>query len=601
MKMKQVIENELKKIIEYSKKNDVEISQETAFDYLAVQYYCYQSNHIEEIWYDIKDNNLTDGKNDGGIDFVFFDDENGKVVIGQNKLSTNIDKNAAVAELQKTLKTIEDFDKKNVQSYNQSLRRNVQNALDRLTDETIGNIEIVFFHLSSFNDKKVKEKIEDQSAVSNIEFMDETALEELILKIKSEIQLVKEHKFNLDGSKNFLSYENDDKQGAIVNISSHSLIEAYNKYNSEGLFNLNIRRYIRSKSVDDGINQTLNKKRDNFWFLNNGLTIACDDYQIDGNVLKLFDFSIVNGGQTTTLISKYDGSNREEFFIPCKIVKSINKLNDEDRMVFFNDIAEATNSQKPIQPRDLKSNSPEMLQLQQLLLDKKIYLEIKRGSKQPRNTDKKIKNDDLAQILFSFVNQKPGTARSNKKGLFSVNKNYMAIFRKNYVKDPKQAAFLYDLIELNNRFDSISKSLKSNSENALTAEEMNVFSNGKMAIFAILGLFYRLVNRDLERSELLNTPNLVEEIDFNYASFISNYKSDDINTLLIDLIIEITQYLSECYHKEFDNQKATSVSNFFKTDKKYTDKIIPHVVKEYRTDRKWKAFLDEYGELFLRA
>ncbi|MDT2763742.1 AIPR family protein [Enterococcus asini] len=409
--MNQIIENELDKIIRYSEKHGQKFTREKAFDFLTIQYFCYQTSQIEKIWFDIENDNFTDGKDDGGIDFAFFDEEDGKAIIGQNKLSETIDRNKAVSELNKTIKTLKDFEKKRVQAYNSRVRKNVQNALDRLTDETIGNIEVVFFHISKFDEKKTRECLLDQDTVSNIEFLDEKSLEELILKIKSDIQLVPQHKFNLDESKNYLEYTNNNKEGVIVNINSTSLIDAYNKYNSEGLFNLNIRRYIRSKTVDDGINQTLNKDRENFWFLNNGLTIACEDFQLDGNVLKLFNFSIVNGGQTTTLISNYKGSNTEEFFVPCKIVKSTVSLTDSERMNFFNNIAEATNSQKPIQPRDLKSNSPEMIQLQQLLEQKEIFLEIKRGISAPKKFKKKIRNDDLAQILFSFVNQKPGTAR----------------------------------------------------------------------------------------------------------------------------------------------------------------------------------------------
>ncbi|MGH2161927.1 AIPR family protein, partial [Enterococcus faecalis] len=173
-----------------------------------------------------------------------------------------------------------------------------------------------------------------------------------------------------------------------------------------------------------------------------------------------------------------------------------NHLDDDERMDFFNDIAEATNSQKPIQPRDLKSNSREMIQLQKLLEEKGIFLEIKRGISAPNTYSKKIKNDDLAQIIFSFVNQKPGTARSNKNSLFSVNRNYEDIFRKNYVKDRNQTDFLLDLIDLNQRFNFIKSELRESGNKALSVDELNVFSNGKMIIFAILGLFYRLINKD---------------------------------------------------------------------------------------------------------
>lgn len=422
----------------------------------------------------------------------------------------------------------------------------------------------------------------------------------MIQKVKFEIQLVSEHKFNLDKTKNYLEYNTDNKKGIIVNICSTSLIDAYNKFSSEGLFNLNIRRFIRSKTVDDGINHTLESERSDFWFLNNGLTIACDDFHVDGNVLKLYKFSIVNGGQTTTLISKYQGTNNEEFFIPCKIVKSTDDLSESERSRFFNNVAEATNSQKPIQPRDLKSNAPEMLHLQDLLLKKKIYLEIKRGASTTRGMEK-IRNDELAQIIYSFVNQKPGTSRSNKKGLFSVNKNYKAIFMRNYSNDSNKRAFLFDLIDLNRRFDNISKEFKAKKKAFLTPDEMNVFSNGKTSIFALFGFIYRLINEDLDRAALITDPSLIEDSRFEYGAFISNYVDDDIDDKLIELIYDLTQGLSECYENEYEKGKVTSVSNFFKTDRKYYDVIVPYFAKFYRKDTKWKELFNGYSKMFLRS
>ncbi|MGH2232945.1 hypothetical protein ACQ1ZI_15190, partial [Enterococcus faecalis] len=188
----------------------------------------------------------------------------------------------------------------------------------------------------------------------------------------------------------------------------------------------------------------------------------------------------------------------------------------------------------------------------------------------------------------------------NKNSLFSVNRNYEDIFRKNYVKDRNQTDFLLDLIDLNQRFNFIKSELRESGNKALSVDELNVFSNGKMIIFAILGLFYRLINKDLYRSELLNQINLLEESHFTYGSFISNYKGDDIDNLLKDLIIEITSDLTELYIQEYDGTKVTSISNFFKTDKKYIEIIVPYFLKKYRIDRKWDEFVLPYKDLFLR-
>ena len=66
--------------------------------------------------------------------------------------------------------------------------------------------------------------------------------------------------------------------------------------------------------------------RDNFWFLNNGIIIACTEFEPDGDTIKLHNFSIVNDGQTTQLIGTYKGTNTKEFYIPCKIVATKNDI-----------------------------------------------------------------------------------------------------------------------------------------------------------------------------------------------------------------------------------------------------------------------------------
>ncbi len=50
------------------------------------------------------------------------------------------------------------------------------------------------------------------------------------------------------------------------------------------------------------------------------------------------------------------------------------------------------------------------------LASENIYLEIKRGSKKPKKQifNFSIKNDELGQLILSFVHQRPGTARSGK-------------------------------------------------------------------------------------------------------------------------------------------------------------------------------------------
>ena len=589
----EIIKHELKKIIEFSEKIGESLSEEQAFNFLILQYFYFNGSDISSKWVDIK-SCITDGPNDGGIDFVYFDEDNSKIIIGQNKCVKQISVNESLNEFNKVLRTIKDFELQKTGSYNNRLKEVLQDSLDRLTDENIGNIEFVFSCSSALNKNKVIEKIMSNES-HMIEQITLNAIEDIETRIElfqSIINKVSEAKLKLDKPKNFLSYKSENMEGIFVNISSKSLTKIYNKYKDKGLFDLNIRKYIRNKLVDDSITDTIRNNSENFWFLNNGLTIACDEFSLDGDNIRLYDFSIVNGGQTTNLIGK--SNTEKEFFIPCKIVRNLDG-NDEN---FFSKIAEATNSQKPIQSKDLKSNSPEMRRLKALLKDYKIDLEIKRGDKKLPSSYTKIKNDELAQIILSFVNQKPGTSRSSKNSLFSNNKYYSLIFKQPYHKSDEKKKFLVDLIDLNTRFTYINDKLKKPGE--LQVEEQIILKNGKQILFSLFGVVYQLVNNDLTLEELKHDDSLLTTRDFPYNSLLSNYTSDDIDSKLTDLIKLLINILAKEYDNQYRNGKVTSVSNFFKTDKKYQDDILRKTfIPEFSRTRNYDELM-EYASIFKR-
>lgn len=399
---------------------------------------------------------ITDGSNDGGIDFLNYDEEDNKVSICQAKYTGSLSFEQVITELDKMCSTVHNFKASHTGSYNDRLKKALQNALDRLPDDYAENIEYVIFTTSPIDVNGVKKKIENTQHSFSIDTVSVYTLDDIertIQRNQETLSTVSSEKIKLDRANNYLEYESDDLEGIFCSVLSSSIVQLYNKYSGAGLFDLNIRRYIRNKLVDTGINKTLDSDRDNFWFLNNGIIIACTDFDVDGDTVRLENFSIVNGGQTTQLIGTYKGTNTKEFYVPCKIVAT---KNDSKASYFYTKIAEATNSQKPIYPRDLKSNSPEMIRLSRWLKQENIYLEIKRGYKPTKKYNYIIKNDELGQIILSFALQQPGTARNGKVKIFEPG-NYDRIFKVNYEKDASQKAFIKDIIDLAARYETIEK------------------------------------------------------------------------------------------------------------------------------------------------
>lgn len=540
------------------------LSDDRAFSHVLLRY-IFGVDYIDQV--DL----VTDGTNDGGVDFIAFDDEESKLYICQSKYTGSLSFDQIITELGKMYSTVQNFKRSHTGSYNDRLKKALQNALDRLPDENADNIEYNIFTSAPLDVNGAMKKInntqhEFPSDAVTIYTVDQ--IEKEIQKAQAQLPIVKYEKIKLDKAKNYLEYESEDLVGIQCNVLSTSIIQLYNKYAGEGLFDLNIRKYIRNTLVDSGVKRTLDSDRENFWFLNNGIIIACTDFDVDGDTVKLTDFSIVNGGQTTTLIGTCKGTNTQEFYIPCKIVAT---KNDDEAAYFYTKIAEATNSQKPIYPRDLKSNAPEMVKLQNWLKQEGIALEIKRGSKLKGSFAYSIKNDDLGQIILSFVHQQPGTSRSGKRKIFDTPTTYDKIFKVNYDRDPLKKAFIKDLIELDSRYSDIEKKYK---VSGLSPIQTEILKNGKQTIFALMGICYRLVNDDISETDIVNNPKSIATIPFAYGGNISNYHGDDLEKKLERVVKDIVIIVSDAYQNAYNNGQTTSVSNFMKTDQRYYNDIV---------------------------
>lgn len=144
-------------------------------------------------------------------------------------------------------------------------------------------------------------------------------------------------------------------------------IAALMSNHGERLLERNIRRYLglHGNRVNEGIRQTLKSEHPaNFYFFNNGLTLICDKFKY--NALQGGDYQvqvenlqIVNGGQTCMTISKTIKEMQEGFFpalpVDASVLVRLYELpTDSDDLVL--QITHATNSQNPVDLKDLRSN-----------------------------------------------------------------------------------------------------------------------------------------------------------------------------------------------------------------------------------------------------
>ncbi len=326
-------------------------------------------------------------------------------------------------------------------------------------------------------------------------------IENLIDSNSAPYDFVKEATLKVDKPNNFLSYEDE---AIVCNVSAMSLKELWKKEGSRGLLAMNLRYYVKSKEIDGEIADSIKNKSQDFWFFNNGILIVCDSYEFVGDSIKLKNFSIVNGGQTTNRIG--NTPFEKDFFLTCKVVKN-NFAGTEEKNQFVSDVAKATNSQKPINAKDMIANRVEQRNLKSQLAEANIFIEIKRGEKADKTKYpevwQKTKNNQLAQDLYSFVYMEPGPARNNVSSILRQEPKYKVLFKNHSYEN----AFLRDLLFIDKSFEAYKKSIAK--DDSIDATFSGLVKNGTYYCFATIGYL----------AKLLYNPEFLETI--------RKYKNDD--------------------------------------------------------------------------
>ena len=455
----------------------------------------------------------------------------------------------------------------------------LQNYWGKYSPENI-NIKVIT-NCTYGDKKKVKSFVDDlvkgaDYITAEVIFGDD--IEEEVLTTRDEAKDVESAELSLFNSKSYLQYEDS----IIVSISAKSLKDLYQKYSKSGLFSANLRYYIKKPKVDDKIVESITTDYDNFWYKNNGIIILCDSFDLNQETQKvvLHNFSIINGGQTTTLIGKTAFDN--DFAIVCKIIPRRYE-DDSAQAEFISNVAEASNTQKAISSKDLIANKPEQRMLKEELKGVNIWLTIKNGDAAPDKTIykeawQKGKNDELAQLIYSFIYQKPGIARNNKASLFSDNKKYEQIFAPKYNMN-----LLKDLFVLRSAYTNYNKKVVKSTDDPV---KIGLLKNGMYFMVAIFGVVSKLYFSPelLNQYKALSGDNAKEEYmlsghTINHGILIGSGKS--IQNAFNDVFDELYE---KFYRRAFNRIKTIkpeiAYSNFTKTQSNYTS-FVYECLKDY--------------------
>ncbi|MFH0809615.1 MAG: AIPR family protein, partial [Pseudomonadota bacterium] len=204
------------------------------------------------------------------------------------------------------------------------------------------------------------------------------------------------------------------------------IAELFNRHN-DLLLERNIRRYLGlySNRVNLAIHQTLVDpgKRSSFYFFNNGITMICRQFRhnaLQGEdwQVKLENLQIINGGQTCktiqqTLANPDLFSQYENVYVLVRIYE----LAQEDEEI-VRDITYATNSQNPVDLRDLRSNDDIQQRLE--IGIRELGYTYKRQREEGSAGQSVVTSSTVAEAVLSIWREKPHQAKFRRGEHFGV-------------------------------------------------------------------------------------------------------------------------------------------------------------------------------------
>jgi len=197
------------------------------------------------------------------------------------------------------------------------------------------------------------------------------------------------------------------------------------------LLERNIRRYLglQGNRINEGIAQTLTipGEQSNFYFYNNGITLTCNQFQHnalqDENwLVKLSGMQVINGGQTCKTIQRILGSGTVTAPNASVLIRIYELPNVEEELV--RNITYATNSQNPVDLRDLRSNDDRQRKLAMSIEELGYNYRRQRSEVATKATD--ITSGTAAEAVLSIWRHRPHQGKFMTSGHFG--KLYDLIF-----------------------------------------------------------------------------------------------------------------------------------------------------------------------------
>lgn len=216
-------------------------------------------------------------------------------------------------------------------------------------------------------------------------------------------------------------------------------VKDYYNFISEGnggnlrkyIFEANVRDYQGKVEVNLGIRDTLKEDpSEDFWWLNNGVTIIAAAASISGKTMTLEDPQIVNGLQTSTEIYEHFSNQPNLYETRSILVKIVitTRPDSQDRII------RATNSQTAIPLASLKATDKVQRDIEDYFRTNDLFYDRRKNYYKNLGVqrDKIISISYLAQAVMTMVLREPNEARARPSSILKRDSAYKQIFNAAY-------------------------------------------------------------------------------------------------------------------------------------------------------------------------
>lgn len=377
---------------------------------------------------------LTEGGDDAGVDGLHLGEvEDGEFVVSifQGKYKKSLDGQSdfpenGVGRAVETVQTL--FDPQKDVTLNNKIKPKVEEIRSLVRDGYIPVVRVILCNNGKKWNEKGQQKI-DAAGMPKEQTQWIYYNHHHIVDVQRKTKAVDD---SLHFSGKSIVEEFNFRRVLVGKVNVTEIAELFNR-NGDFLLQRNIRRYLglRPNRVNNAIHSTLKdeKSRGDFYFFNNGITVICKKFrhnalQKDDFQVKLESMQVINGGQTCKTIQQT--LNNPDLFQEHENTYVLVRIYElaEDDTDFVKEITYATNSQNPVDLRDLRSNDKVQKDLEIGIRDLGY---IYKRQREEGGAGSKLTSSIVAESTLAIWRKMPHQAKFRRKEHFG--KLYDKIFQ----------------------------------------------------------------------------------------------------------------------------------------------------------------------------